>query len=34
MFSCTVLEDARNKLYNNFGIREEYDPQVRDARGY
>lgn len=25
---CSVLEDARNDLYNNFGIREEYDPQT------
>ena len=25
---CSVLEDASTKLYNNFGIREEYDPQT------
>ena len=23
---CSVLEDARNDLYSNFGVKEEYDP--------
>ena len=27
-YCFAVLEDARNDLYNNFGIREEYDPQT------
>ena len=25
---CSVLEDARNDLYSNFGVKEEYDPGI------